>query len=348
MTRHLMLSAAIGLALFSVIACSPKYREKDHSKNTDWFHEARVGAFMHFLPDEKTFDLVDKFDVVALADQLEDAGVKVFELTLGQNSGYYNAPNKVYDRITKSKPGEKTSLRDLPMELGLELQKRGISLMLYLPCQTPNRDMHAVESFGFNWSDPRSDKYYTEEGVKNWSKVIAWWAKHYGKLVKGWWFDGAYPFIGFNWAIGRIYAQQVKAYNRHAIVSFNPGVKSYLTRHCRACDYTAGEVNDILDIKIDGRWIEGAQAHVLTYLGSMWGVYGDTRYTDAAIAFWTREFTGAGGVVMYDVGPNYDESRGPIGSISDAQLHQLKIAVEAAFAPSDDQTAKKGGRRKQR
>lgn len=324
------------LLLVSVIlaGCTLKSRtfsEVDNNPDTDWFHEAKVGAFMHFLPTAETFDLVNQFDVTALADQLEEAGVKVFELTIGQNSGYYNAPNPVYDEISGYKAGERTSKRDLPMELALELGKRGIALMLYLPCQTPNRDNQAITNFGFNVQDPQSDKYFTQEGVANWAKVIAWWSQHYGDLVKGWWFDGGYVWCGFNWAVGEIYNEAVKSGNPRSIVTFNPGVKKDLIRHCRAADYTAGEIaDDLLTTTTPGRWVEGAQAHVLTYLGESWGSYNTARFTDEQIKEWTRTFTQNGGVVMFDVGPNYDASVGPIGSIGKVQLRQLAAAVKAA------------------
>ena len=41
--------------------------------NTDWFRDAKYGAFMHFLPgDDASFALIEKFDVQALANQLEE------------------------------------------------------------------------------------------------------------------------------------------------------------------------------------------------------------------------------------------------------------------------------------
>ena len=83
-TPILLLSVALGAA-----------------SNADWLREAKYGAFMHLLPsDAKTLAMVDDFDVEQLAGQLESIGAKYFVLTLGQNSGYFNAPNVVYDRTT--------------------------------------------------------------------------------------------------------------------------------------------------------------------------------------------------------------------------------------------------------
>ena len=73
----------------------------DRSSDTDWFKDARYGLFMHVLPgDADSFAKVDRFDTDALAGQLQSIGAKYFVLTLGQNSGYFNSPNAVYDKYT--------------------------------------------------------------------------------------------------------------------------------------------------------------------------------------------------------------------------------------------------------
>ncbi|MCP4451641.1 MAG: hypothetical protein GY809_09285, partial [Planctomycetes bacterium] len=65
-----------------------------NNPNTDWFSDAQVGVFMHFLPsDARAFAQVNDFDVDALAGQLEAVGAKYLVLTLGQNSGFMNSPN---------------------------------------------------------------------------------------------------------------------------------------------------------------------------------------------------------------------------------------------------------------
>lgn len=335
-------SVIIGSMVMGGCNSAYTYQQTDNNPDNDWFQEAKVGAFMHFLVDEETADLVDKFDVQFLADQLEEAGVKVFELTLGQNSGYYIAPNPIYDEISGYKPGEKTSKRDIPMEMAKELKKRGIDFMLYLPGQAPFWDKQSIDNFGFVPFDRiGSDRDFTEEGVEKWAKVIAWWSDHYGDLVKGWWFDGCRDDMKFTEEAGTAYATAVKSGNPHAIVAFNPGVEPILRRQTKASDYTAGEVSDNLSsYTTEGRWIDGAQAHILTYLGKWWGGsgYDGCRFSDDELCAWTKRFTSDGGVVIFDVGPNFDESRGPIGRISDCQLRQLKLCVEAAQNPDEDTT----------
>ncbi len=304
---------------------------------TDWMKEAGVGAFMHFLFWPANIDLVDKFDVDALAGQLSDAGVKYYVLTLVQNTGAFCAPNPVYDSISRYKAGERTALRDLPMELGLKLKEKGIRLMLYLPCQTPNQDIKALTNFGFEDDkgpgrkitvEGDHDRFISEEGLANWAKVIAWWSEHYGDLVSGWWFDGGYEWCGFNDAKAQVYAHAVKDHNPSAIVTFNPGWG--FRRWTCAEDYTAGEYPWPVEypVQVTGRWVNGSQAQILTYLGDNWGVR-NCRFNDDYIIPWVQSIVANGGAVTFDVGPNFNPAEGPIGTMSEDQKAQLKRIVSA-------------------
>jgi hypothetical protein len=72
---------------------------------------------MHLLPsDAKTLAMVDDFDVEHWRAS-SSRSARSFVLTLGQNSGYFNAPNAVYDRTTGYRAGERCSTRDLPADL---------------------------------------------------------------------------------------------------------------------------------------------------------------------------------------------------------------------------------------
>lgn len=113
---------------------------------------------MHFLPkDAASFARIEDFDVNALAEQLGTMRAKYFVFTLCQNSGWVNAPNSAYDRITGYKPGERCAMRDLPLELHRALSSKGIRLMLYLPCQVPNRDSRAQKAFGLEATNSGGD-----------------------------------------------------------------------------------------------------------------------------------------------------------------------------------------------
>lgn len=295
------------------------------SHDTDWFKEARYGAFMHFLPgDDRGLALTNDFDVEALAKQLEEVGAKYFVITIYQNSGYFISPNATYDRITGYKAGEKCSTRDLPLALYKALKPRGIRLMLYVTGQTPNRDTRGQRAFGL--PEGAADQPIDTEFAQKWASVIQEWSDRYKDKVSGWWFDGCYQHIHFNEDIARIYARAAKHGNRHAIVTFNPGVR--VIRYTQSEDYTAGELNDPLDVIPESRSLEGSQWHALTFVGSHWAAR-DTRYSADQWAKWITAVNAQGGVVTLDMGPNWDPQAGPIGALAEDQVEQGK-AIKAA------------------
>jgi len=293
--------------------------------NTDWFRDARYGVFMHFLPgDAQALSLVGQFDVDTLSSQLETLGAKYLVLTLGQNSGFMNAPNATYNRYTGYAPGERCAKRDLPLDLYRALSPKGIKLILYLPCQVPNRDLRAQKAF--NLAQGPKDQPINVEFAHKWAEVIHDWSARYGGKVAGWWFDGGYKWVGFNNRIARIYANAVKRGNPKAIVTFNPGVK--LIRWTQAEDYTAGELTEPFKTVPTSRWVEGSQWHALTYVGSRWSAR-DTRYPAEEWGQWINKVVDHGGVVTLDMGPNWDPKAGPIGSLSKAQIEQVKHIRDA-------------------
>ena len=317
--RHGMISALVVSMSVSVWCAHAQAMDP----NTDWFSEAQVGVFMHFLPgDAEGLAQVREFDVDALADQLAAVGARYLVLTLGQNSGFMNSPNPTYTRMTGYAPGERCSTRDLPLDLYRALAPRGIKLMLYLPCQAPNRDVRAQKAFGLAQGpkDQPIDAVFAEK----WAWVIADWSTRYGDKVAGWWFDGGYRWVGFNNEIAGIYAEAVKRGNPNAIVTFNPGVS--LVRWTDAEDYTAGELNEPFGTVPTDRWVEGSQWHALTYLGARWGAR-DTRFPAEQWANWVSQVVAKKGVVTLDVGPNWDPGQGPVGTISEVQMAQLKAVT---------------------
>lgn len=287
---------------------------------SDWLKDARIGAFMHFLPGSAAqLSKVNDFDVEALAQQLDGMGAKYFVFTLGQNSGWFNAPNTTYDRITGYRPGERCAQRDLPLDLYRALHAKGIRLMLYLPCQTPNRDPRAQAAFGLA-SGPK-DQPLDLAFAKQWAAVIHEWSARYGDKVSGWWFDGGYQHIHFSEELARLYADAVKSGNPRALVTFNPGVK--LIRYTQAEDYTAGELNEPFGVVPSARWVEGSQWHALTFLGSTWGRR-NVRQPTERWREWFQKVAAQGGAVTLDMGPNWDTRAGPIGALDVAQAQQFR------------------------
>lgn len=308
----------VGLILLLPAASGAKAHAGD--PNTDWFRDARYGVFVHFLPgDAGQLAQVEDFDVEALAQQLESVGAGYLILTLGQNSGFFNAPNPTYDQITGYGPGERTASRDLPLDLHRALEARGIRLMLYLPCQAPNEDRRAQRAFGL--PEGPKDQPVDVTFARRWAEVIQDWSVRYGDRVAGWWFDGGYEWVGFDEEIAGIYAAAARQGNPQAIVTFNPGIG--LKRWTRAESYTAGELVDPFDVVPASRWLEGSQWHALTYLGSRWSGR-DTRHPADRWAEWVRAVTANEGVVTLDLGPSWDLQAGPIGSLADVQLEQVE------------------------
>lgn len=330
MTRHspvlatavrLLGSAALLVAAAALLVAPPALaQESPRPSRADWLREARLGLFVHVLPaSPKDLAKIDAFDVEALAAQVEAAGARYLVLTLGQNSGFFNAPSAAYDRRTGYRPGERCSRRDLPLALQAALARRGLRLMLYLPCQAPNQDARAQEAFGLA-RGPR-DQPIDARFARLWAEVIGEWSARYGDKVAGWWFDGGYARVRFDEEIAGIYAEAARRGNPAALVTFNPGVK--LVRHTRAEDYTAGELNEPFSVLPSSRWVDGAQWHALTFLGSRWGAR-DTRYPVERWQAWLGKVVAGGGAVTLDVGPNWDEKAGPIGSLAEAQVAQLR------------------------
>ncbi len=302
------------------------YAVTRRNADTDWFSQAQLGTFMHYLPNQQEFEYIPQFDVKALADQLADAGAAYLCFTLGQNIGFYNAPNPVYDSIVGVAAGERCSLRDLPMELGKALRERNIRLKLYLPCQTPNRDLQAVKAFGFPEEPLNGDRQILPKAAEKWAEAIAWWSVHYGELVSGWWFDGGYEWCGFNDATAALYSSAVKKGNPHSIATFNPGIS--LRRATAAEDYVAGEIRKPFELEIDERWLDDSQTHVLTFLGDEWGV-AHCRHKDDEWIPWLRRCFRAGAVVTLDMRGNRDPKQGPVGLFDSDQIAQFKRLREA-------------------
>ncbi len=310
-------------------------RLPDVSPDAAWLREAKYGVFMHFLPsDAKSLGLVGKFDAPALAQQLASIQAGYFVITLGQNSGYFNAPNAAYDRITGYAAGERCSTRDLPADPAEVLRARRIRLMLYLPCQAPNEERRAQTAFGL--PQGKKDQPIDSAFAAKWAAVIQEWADRYGDRVAGWWFDGGYDWVHFNEDIARTYATAAKHGNPHAIVTFNPGVS--LVRHTQAEDYTAGELNDPFSTVPISSSIDGSQWHALTFLGSGWSRR-DTRFPTEQWTAWARRVVDKGGAITFDMGPNWDPAAGAIGALAEAQIAQMKAIAAAVRSARGDSSA---------
>ena len=337
---------------------SKRPREVPMPANTDWLRDARWGVFVHYLADiasnTEVPDLtpdewnrrIDGFDVKGLADQLEAVGAGYFFITLGQNSGFYLSPNATYDAIVGHQPN-RCSERDLVADLIAELQPRGIRMMVYFTACAPALDRLAIEALkctppndarqlGFHPElysyVPGVDDRLTEfQGL--WEQIIREWSLRWGAGCAGWWIDGCYNADAMyrhpeapNFAS---LAAALKAGNPDSLVAFNPGVKVPVVRHSEHEDYTAGEISDAFPAPSIhgqpalGRYVDGAQYQILTYLGEGWG-QGAPRFPDEFVIGYTKLMNSHEGVLTWDTATT---RQGLITAPCLAQLRALGAAT---------------------
>lgn len=291
-----------------------------------WMQDAKFGVMTHYLVGSKLSAeewnrRVDAFDVEKLADEVASTGAKYMIFTVGQNSGHYCSPNATYDKIVGISPS-KCSRRDLIMDLSKALKKRDIRLIAYLPSGAPNADSVAIRQLEWNWGERCA-----EFQVK-WESVIREWSDRWGDNIVGWWFDGCYlPNTMYRGEAPNFttFAAAARHGNPNNIVAYNTGVNTPITTVSPDEDYISGEVNN----PPSGWWIgiddpiklgtyDGAQCHVLTYLGDSWGG-GSPRFSDAEALTHTRKVTDSRGAITWDVPIT------PEGVIPAEFITQLKI-----------------------
>ena len=336
-----------------------------HNQDTDWM-PGTVGAFMHWWPDGGATNKWSEFDVQVLKEQLVEIGVDYFIFTLGQNANFYNAPNDVYERLAGHDNGSCCSRRDIPAEIIAALRGTGIRFGLYSPCQPSFHDAQAEERMGFkpNPNPKHRDWLATDEGVRNWSKVLKCWSDRYPGEIALWWFDGAYARLGYTEEHGSWMRDALKAANPHMVMAFNGGsadwghyeswqrccekdsafaennpFRTWLRKtdgkadarqivHLEASDFIAGETEEPMRFMPDGRWIEGRQYFILTYLGHDWNG-GQCRYPDDLWIPWLRECRRRGASICFDMGRDGLGREAKTGTFVRPHLDQLRRLIRA-------------------
>jgi hypothetical protein len=301
-----------------------------------WMREAGWGVMTHYLADwqarthnlqmtvEEWNRLIDGFDAEGIARQLESVGARYYQISIGQNSGYYLSPNATYDKLTGISPS-KCSRRDLVADLAAVLARRNIRLLVYLPSGAPAQDKAAGAAL--EWQNgPHPNK----EFQRKWEAVIREWSERWGRKVSGWWFDGCYfPNSMYrspdppNFAS---FAAAARAGNPAAALAFNPGVVYRMLTITPSEDFTAGEIDKPENVTIrraaDGR-IDGIQLHMLSYLGRTWGMGDAPRFTDEQAIGYTKTFLEAGGAVTWDVPVQLN------GTVAEPFMKQLRALGKA-------------------
>ena len=140
-----------------------------------------------------------------------------------------------------------------------------------------------------------------------WEQVIRDWSLRWGTKIAGWWFDGCYwPNTMYRASQApnfESFAAAARAGNPAAAVAFNPGVYTRSLSMTPYEDYTAGEQSDPARIEIrratDGV-LDGAQIHVLSYLGRTWGM-GEPRFSTEQVIQFSQTVRKSGGAITWDV-----------------------------------------------
>jgi len=302
------------------------FKENEMTQRGQWMRDGKYGVFIHFLGGGDGWNReVNAFDAAGFARECHEAGAAYAVLTLGQNSGYYCAPNATYDRLTGHGVGDRCTTRDLPADLARELVPYGIRLMLYLPSRSPQRDAEAMTQLG----DVHEQKPAPQAFTKNWSAVIQEWSERYGNRVHGWWFDGSYNRAGWDdlakpqsW---RTWAAACRAGNADSILAFNPGTRLDLAFASLTDeqDYAAGEQNRFEVTPESHPCPKGMIWQILCHMGTMWGRTDGPQLNDARMIDYVRRVNAQGGAVTFEVGHH-------LGRIHEPHLRQLR-AVAAAI-----------------
>jgi hypothetical protein len=329
-------ATCVGLGFLAAL-CVVARRTPAQEDRAAWLAEARLGVMTHYLADwqsratrqplnvEGWNAMVDAFDAAGLADQLQTIGAGYLVFTIGQNSGYYAAPNVTYDKLVGREPS-RCSRRDLIADLAGELKQRGVRLIVYLPAGAPAGDRDARTALQWHEGAHRNREFQL-----HWESVIREWSLRWGDAVAGWWFDGCYwPNAMYRDAAPpnfSSFAAAARAGNLQRVVAFNPGVVDRVLSITPHEDYLAGEINDIETTQLrrveDGR-VDGARVHKLSYLGRTWGT-GARRYDhlDMVVIPWTRKIVAAKGAVTWDVPVE------PSGRIAAPFVQQLRMIHDA-------------------
>jgi hypothetical protein len=285
----------------------------DAQNRAAWMHEAKWGVMTHYLADwqaqvhhldmsvEQWNKLVDGFDAQGIAKQLDAAGARYYQISIGQNSGYYLAPNPTYDKLVGIQPS-KCSRRDLVADLSAALSPRGIKLMVYLPSGAPAQDK--IADGALEW---RNGPYPLKEFQRKWEAVIRDWSERWGRKISGWWFDGCYfpnsMYRSLEPPNFASFAAAARTGNSDAALAFNSGVVYRILSVTPYEDFTAGEIDkpELVSIRreVDGK-MDGTQIQMLSYLGQTWGK-GSPRFTTEEVVQFTKKVTDLGGAVTWDV-----------------------------------------------
>lgn len=303
-----------------------------------WMQEKKYGIMVHYLscaqprteskriPDWN--GMVNAFDVKGFVDEIERMGAGWVIFPFGQNTGLYCSPNSILESMVPRCCSE----RDLAYELAVELKRRGLYFIAYLPSEMDANTEELREKMG--WDLDRVDLDRVDKSVfqKRYEEVIREWAVRFGTLLDGWWYDGCYnsyekDFLRTQgWTNERFDYAEWKAVscagNPDAVIAMCPGAEA-MRYAFREQDYLAGEANT-LNHRPEGPLIDGMQWHCLIWLDCKWGhceAAGEIeapRYTDEELWEFYRNCFEKKGVITWNIGIYQD------GSLAEKTVAQLE------------------------
>ncbi|MDD5672824.1 MAG: hypothetical protein PHC61_01555 [Chitinivibrionales bacterium] len=341
--------AATRFALYAMMALSslsllPK---ASHAADASWMKDLKYGINIH--SQYRTFvahiggsatsagwnQIVDNYNVEKFADQLKAIGAGwVWFHVMDGNSGYFAAPNAIYDQYTGYAAGERCSNRDLVMDIANALQARGIKLFLYVVGRAPQGDLKACVALGDNCSHIIEMPYNFE--VK-WEDVLREWSLRYGTKVSGWWVDGMYAVSCLkdytkphNW---HTFAGALRAGNPNAVLSFNCGYYNcQVDTMCGEMDYSSGEGQKGYNLIVNSQnyprlrpTAAGRQWQFVFPLSGEWGGCGQSLYSAKNLITYIDTLYNQKGCCTIDLGFNAD------GSFCQAGIDTMTIVRNAIW-----------------
>ncbi len=276
-------SIAFVSALVVVLGISTSVIRQSINANAEtngraWMKDAKYGLFFHYihssqqLKDLNWVEAIKSFDVETFTDEVVSTGADYVMFTLGQNDGYWVAPNKTYEeRVGKRLSEGRFPDRDLPKLISESLKRKSPStkFFLYFTSEGPGKDLEQSSALG--WDGQKWNSTFSQ----NWQAIAKEWSDRYKTSVDGWWIDGSWlkniPFADF--------AATLRSGNPNAVVSFNPGSQQEVSLKCFAGsvgdDYMAGERNEFDQLPKPNEPIvcggDKKPWHVLSFLGKSWG-----------------------------------------------------------------------------
>jgi hypothetical protein len=356
-------TAILALAVVSLNGASAADRKEAPVKpahRAQWMADGSYGIMVHYLlspsgetPEARTADLnriIDGFDMDTFMRQFQESAADWLIFTIGQNTGYYNSPNSVTDRLI---PG-RTPKRDLVMQMARRVKALGKRFIVYFPAplETPTPP-DLQQAFGWNQDDQT-------HFFKRYLACIRDYSVRYGSTCDGWWFDGCYDWISkgrWDWSE---WITAARAGNPDSAIALNDGAFciARLAPVNKDQDYHAGEVHLLhngqivlgyppeggFKISRDGRllydenpaklympesqYIDGVQWHALVPIDSSFNAptipASACHYTDKELLQFLRACKSVKGAVTFNAPIGLD---GHIPAETAAQLKRLGKAL---------------------